>query len=203
MPTPRQLRTTPRATKAVVRTAETSTPLAARSTSRRHRRGRPTLLDERTTEVLLIAIRAGNRLPAAACFAGISPKTFNEWMRRGRGVDGRSPVEPYVGLVRAVEHAQAEAEVAAVLAIRRAMSHDWRAAAWYLENVSEDWRRRKQAPEPGVTIGSSAPLAQKTILIDGATLRRLSGEQIRAERGEADLDEATLARRARLVTSDP
>ena len=83
------------------------------------------------------------------------------------------------------------------------MPRDWRAAAWYLENVSEHWRRRKQAPVAEVTTASPSPLAQKTILIDGATLRRLSTEQIRAERGEADLDEATLARRARLVTSDP
>ena len=184
----------------VTRTAETLTVV---SIDARRRRGRPTLLDEGKGEVLLAAIRAGNRLPVAARYAGISPKTFNEWMRRGRGVDGRSPVEPYVGLVRAVEQAQAEAEVYALAMIRKAMPRDWRAAAWYLENVSEHWRRRKQAPVAEVTTASPSPLAQKTILIDGATLRRLSTEQIRAERGEADLDEATLARRARLVTSDP
>ena len=83
------------------------------------------------------------------------------------------------------------------------MTRDWRAAAWFLENVDPAWRRRRAPPVAEVTTVSPSPLAQKTILIDGATLRRLSGEQIRAERGEADLDEATLARRARLVTSDP
>jgi len=38
------------------------------------------------------------------------------------------------------------------------------------------------------------------ILVSGETLRRLATEQIRAERGETDIDDATLARRARLVS---
>jgi hypothetical protein len=41
---------------------------------------------------------------------------------------------------------------------------------------------------------------QKYILVSGETLRRLGSERIQAERGEADIDDATLARRARLVS---
>ena len=125
-----------------------------------------------------------------------------EWMRRGRGVDGRSAVEPYTGFVRAVERAQAEAEVYALAMIRKAMTRDWRAAAWFLENVDPEWRRRRQTPTAEVTTASPSPLVQNTILVDGATLRRLSTELIRAERGETDIDDATLARRARLVSSN-
>jgi len=80
------------------------------------------------------------------------------------------------------------------------MPCDWRAAASFLENVSPEWRRRKLAPVAEVTHVSPAPLAQDTILVDGATIRRLASEQLRAERGEADIDDATLARRARLVS---
>ncbi len=84
------------------------------------------------------------------------------------------------------------------------MPRDWRAAAWFLENVSPEWRRRKQAPVADVTsVSPAAPLVQNTIHVDGATLRRLATERIRAERGEADIDDATPARRARLVSESP
>jgi hypothetical protein len=86
--------------------------------------------------------------------------------------------------------------------VRKAMPRDWRAARWYLEKVAPELYG-KLAPVVEVTSAAPAPLVQNTILVDGATLRRLSTEQIRAENGEADLDEATRARRARLVTSDP
>jgi hypothetical protein len=203
MPRPRQPRTASRAAMAVTSTAETSTVLPARDACRPRRRGRrPLLLDQGKVEVLLTAIRVGNRLSVAASYAGVSPKSMAEWMRRGRGVDGRPALEPYVGFVRAVEHAQAEAEVEAVALVRKAMRRNPKYAIWWLERMHPEWRRQTLAPVAEVTSASPTPLAQKTILIDGATLRRLSGEQIRAERGEADLDEATLARRARLVTSD-
>ncbi|CAN5445713.1 hypothetical protein BH24CHL9_BH24CHL9_15350 [soil metagenome] len=201
MPSPRQPRTASRAAKAVTRTAETSTALPARGASRRRRRGRrPLLLAAGKAEVLLAALRAGNRLPVAARYAGVSPKSVAEWMRRGRGVDGRSAVEPYVGFVLMV----GQAEVHAVAMIRKAMPRDWRAAAWFLENAAPEWRRRKQAPVADVTsVSPAAPLVQNTIHVDGATLRRLATERIRAERGEADIDDATPARRAQLVSESP
>ncbi|CAN5841273.1 hypothetical protein BH23CHL8_BH23CHL8_27350 [soil metagenome] len=180
--------------------AHVVTAAAPSRAPRRRRPGRPTLLDHRTRELLLSAIRAGNRLAVAARFAGISPKTFSEWLRRGRGLDGRSATRELIDLVEAVERAQAEAEVAAVAMIRKAMKTNWRAAAWYLENVAPEWRRRKDqrvdqpaAPSPPSPVGN-------VIVIDAETLQRLATERIRAERGEATLDEATLARRARLVS---
>jgi hypothetical protein len=152
--------------------------------------------------VLLTAVRAGNRLPAAATFAGVSPKTLTEWLRRGRGEDVRGATQEYVELVEAVEQAQAEAEVAAVAAIRRAMSRDWRAAAWFLENTSPEWRRRKDGRDEAASPAQPALLGN-TVLIDAETLRLLATERIRAERGEGQVDERTLARRATLVSEHP
>ena len=75
---------------------------------------------------------------------------------------------------------------------------------WQALNRWTEWRRRKQAPVADVTsVSPAAPLVQNTIHVDGATLRRLATEQIRAERGEADIDDATPARRARLVSESP
>ena len=148
--------------------------------------------------MLLAAVRAGNRLSVSARFAGVSPKTLSEWMRRGRGVDGRSAVEPYVGFVRDVEGAQAEAEVYALAMIRKAMTNDWRAAAWYLENVDPAWRRRKLPPVAEKISLPPAPPVQGTILVKGETIRRIQDE-LRAEKAEADIHDAT---RARLVPGD-
>jgi len=98
--------------------------------------------------VLLAAIRRGNRLATAAQLAGLSPSTVEEWMRCGRGLDARPVTPTYMAFVEDVEQAQAEAEAEAVGAIRDAARRDWRAAAWFLSNVSPDWRRYRQPP-PG------------------------------------------------------
>jgi hypothetical protein len=134
----------------------------------------------------------------AATYAGISAKTAQEWIRRGEGRDVRPAVEPYVSFAREVDQARAHAEVAAVLLIRRAMARDWRAAAWFLENTCPEWRRRRDPGEVAEPARTAPP--QDYILIDGATLRRISDERIAAERGDVDIDEATLARRSRLVS---
>jgi hypothetical protein len=165
--------------------------------------GRPTLLDGRTREGLLTAIRAGNRLPAAARFASVSPTTFAEWMRRGRGEDVRPATREYVELVEAVEQAQAEAEVAAVAAIRRAMRRDWRAAAWFLENVAPEWRRRKDGHSDQAPAQPPPTVVGQVVLVQAETLRRIAAERTRAERGDVDPDEETLARRALLVSGHP
>lgn len=146
-----------------------------------------------------MAIRAGNRVSAAAMYAGISTTSVHEWLRRGEGRDARAATEPYVSFAREVRQARAHAEVAAVAAIRRAMPRNWRAAAWWLERARPaEWRRPKDRGEATVPVTPPAQ-PQKLIYISGETLRRLTAEA-RAERGESDIDDATQAQGSRPVS---
>jgi hypothetical protein len=124
-------------------------------------------------------------------------------MRRGRGLDGRPATEVYVEFVRAVELAEAEAEIAALACIRRAMARDWRAAAWFLENTDSHWRQRRQRAEGSVPDITPTCRDFGSILIDAETLQRLATERVRTERGETEIDDEMLARRARLVSGSP
>lgn len=115
-------------------------------TGRQHqgRRGRRSLLDERTQRIVVLAVRGGNRLSVAARLAHVSPRTVEEWMRRGRGRDDRPAVDRYVRFVEAIELARAEAEAEAVEVIMRAIPHRPDLARWFLGIVSDDWRRDRR-----------------------------------------------------------
>ncbi len=176
-----------------------ATALPLRAGSRRRGRGRPTLLDDRKKGLLLTAIRAGNRVPAAARYAGISPKSAAEWIRRGEGRDGRPAIEPYITFAREVDQAVAHAEVAVVAKVRAAMPRHWRAAAWWLERTNPAWRRPKDRGEGSVAVTPPAQ-PQGFILVDKATLRRLGSAKVRAQLGEPDIDEATQTRGERPVS---
>jgi hypothetical protein len=184
------------------RTPEALAVVPARDASRRRRRGRPTLLDDRKRDLLLTAIRAGNRISAAARFAGVSPKSVNEWIRRGEGRDGRPRTEPYVSFVREVDRARAHAEVHALGTIRAAMPRSPRWAAWWLERTNPRWRLPK---DRGVATLSVSPPTQPQnfILVTRATLLRLGTASERAQLGEPDVEEATQARPAEPVSESP
>ena len=190
MVTLRLVEPVPGPVQAAPRASATRAVVPARGASRRRRRGRRPLLYGPKRETFLAAIRAGNRVAVAATYAGISGKTVREWICRGEGRDARPAIEPYITFAREVDQAMAHAEVAALLLIRRAMARDWRAAAWFLENTCPEWRRRRDPGEMAEPAKTAPP--QDYILIDGATLRRIAGERIAAERGDADVDEATL-----------
>lgn len=164
---------------------------------RRRRRGRPTLLNSTQQALLLAAVKAGCRLPVAARLAGVSPKTVNEWVRRGRGHDGRPAIEPYVGFIRAVEQAEAEAEVAAMAAIRKAMPGDWRAAAWFLERTHPEWRRRKDRGDIPAADIAQARVTMGTIVVSRKTLERIGSEPRSVQPAEPDLDGPAPVRQAR------
>ncbi len=173
--------------------------LPLRAGTRRRGRGRPTLLDDRKRGLLLTAIRAGNRVPAAARYAGISPKSVAEWIRRGEGRDARPAFEPYISFAYEVDRALAHAEIQAVANILRAMPRSPRWAAWWLERRHPDWRRPKDRGEAAVAVTSPAQ-PQGFILVDKATLRRLGSAKVRAQLGEPDIDEATKTRGERPVS---
>lgn len=148
---------------------------------RRRRPGRPTLLAPGVRDVLLEAVRAGNRPATAARLAGLSPKTLDEWLRRGRSEDVRPATPDYRQLVDDVELAQAQAEARAVDIIAKAMRRNPRWAVWYLENVHPDWRRRRLPPEPAQAAQPVASPSQHVLIVEPELLRRIAMEQLHAK----------------------
>ena len=93
---------------------------------------RPTKFDSIRSEAILTALRAGNTRTAAAGYAEIDRSTLTTWLHR------------YPAFLAAVEKAEADAEVAMVANIRKAvMDGTWTAAAWWLERRRhQDWGRK-------------------------------------------------------------
>ena len=115
---------------------------------------RPLLLVPERQQKIVTAIAAGNSRDTAAAYAGITPKTFFEWLRRGR--EAHSGV--YYEFAQAVEQADAEAELVAVATIRQAMPFQWQAAAWWLERKRpNEWGKRD--PEVTVNVGVRVDLS--------------------------------------------
>jgi hypothetical protein len=101
---------------------------------------RPSKLTERTKNLLLQALQAGNDQKVAAQMAGIGETTFYRWMEMGAEEKAK---KEYREFRESVERAIAEAEVAAVARIQQAaVNGRWQAAAWWLERKhSERWGR--------------------------------------------------------------
>jgi hypothetical protein len=100
-------------------------------------KGRPPLLDDATADKLVVMLRAGNYVAVAANAAGISLRTLQVWLQRGRKGE-----DPYAALVERVDRARAEGEVRNVATIAKAATERWDAAAWLLERqYPERWGR--------------------------------------------------------------
>jgi len=92
--------------------------------------GRQTDLTPETQEKIVSAIKSGNYASVAAAYAGITERTFYNWMAWGRASEDEANI--YFQFLHAVTCAEAEAEVRAVALVNRAMSDDWRAAIEYI-----------------------------------------------------------------------
>ncbi len=102
---------------------------------------RPSLLTPERQQRIITAISAGNSRDISAAYAGISPKTLFEWLKKGRAAKAGIHRE----FADAVEKADAEAEVYAVGVVRKAMPDQWQAAAWWLERRKpQDWARHEK-----------------------------------------------------------
>lgn len=70
----------------------------------------------------------GQTRACAGARAGISERTFRNWMRRGATGE-----EPFAAFVAGVKKAERDAEAVAVGEIRKAGKKNWTAYAWWLE----------------------------------------------------------------------
>jgi len=128
---------------------------------------RPSKLDDRTKNFILVGVRLGLTYEDAAQAAGISPATFYNWQRRGRHAKQGQFLEFLEALTRAKQEAQLtlakqlhdaakggqplketrtttrpDGGVETVVIERQAPA-DWRAAALILERrYAERWGRR-------------------------------------------------------------
>ena len=84
-------------------------------------------------DLLITAMRAGNQTASAARAVGITARTLQLWIKRGR--QGRPP---YAEFVERVDRARAEGEVRQVSLIANAASDDWRAATYLLDRRLRD-----------------------------------------------------------------
>jgi hypothetical protein len=100
--------------------------------------GRPTRLTKDVVEEILDILRVGGYAETAAAAVGISPRTWQHWIKRGDPDGTKQADRPYREFREQVEQAVAEGEAACVAAIRQASAKDWKAAAWMLERQQPD-----------------------------------------------------------------
>lgn len=92
--------------------------------------GRPTKLTPELQRLICDTLRRGAYLETAAALAGVDRTTLQDWLRRG----GREEDGIYVDFSRAVQTAQAEAEMRDLDRIDAAAAAGvWQASAWRLE----------------------------------------------------------------------
>jgi transposase len=109
--------------------------------------GRPPAITPQLCEEISNYIRAGNYPETAAGLAGISRKTFYNWLRKGRSSKTNGV---YKQFLHTIKEAEDYAEAAAVERIRKAGEPDdngkggnWTALAWWLERKHpEKWGRK-------------------------------------------------------------
>lgn len=90
--------------------------------------------DERTQQILA-DLSDGQTRACAAARAGITDRTMQNWMARGRRGE-----EPFASFVSSVKKAERDAEALAVGEIRKAGKKNWTAYAWWLERkFPESW----------------------------------------------------------------
>lgn len=158
------------------------------STAKTPRRGRPpgsVSLTPQIQDTILNYIRAGAMAYVAAEAAGISERTFRDWMERGEGRHAtRKPTPKLRRFAREVRRAQAEARVAAEV---RAHQEDLR---FWLGHVArsrpgrEGWTQPvgggAEGEEEATTFDARAVLAAKLEAIAARTVQMQAEEQGRA-----------------------
>jgi hypothetical protein len=91
--------------------------------------GRRTKLTKATTAKLIEAIQAGCTYSLACQYAGITYRTFNNWMNDGMDKKTQSKIDFF----HAIKKAEAQGAMTNLQMIQKAAMDDWRASAWVME----------------------------------------------------------------------
>ncbi len=150
---------------------------------------RPTKLSPAVQERIVALLKSGNRRGVAARAAGVAEPTFFRWM---------SDTRPQFREFReSVERAEAEAEVAVVATLVSAMPRSTAAAIFWLRARSPEWRGDRDAAR-AVPVEAPAVLEPANlIVVPEQYLRDLGPQQVRAARGDPELDDPEVRDRRR------
>lgn len=149
--------------------------------------GRPPKLTDEIQDEIVELLRAGNYIETACAVAGVSKKTFYEWMKKANQSKRKTR---YTEFRNAVKKAQAWSEARDVTIIAKHGEKSWQAAAWRLERKYPDrWGRKdKLDVESKVKIDSDNDLKKDDELVIKEALdiaARKTG-RIGDDDGEAD-----------------
>src|ERR1700720_4504425 len=117
--------------------------------TRKHGRGRKTVLTRQLQEKICQMIRADTNDYFAAEDSGISRTTFFDWVRRGEGRSNRPTAPAYVQVVNAIRLAHAKARAAAEVTIKKTD------VKWWLSRMHRDkpgapgWSDKQQVEVTG------------------------------------------------------
>lgn len=119
--------------------------------------GRLSLLTPELQATICEYLSYGNFIETAAAAVGIDQSTLRRWLKRGRRELQRLQLEPhseadpneliYLNFCKAVDEAEAQAEVEGLRMLKAHSHEDWRAIAWRLERKSFNRWGRRQAIE--------------------------------------------------------
>lgn len=134
------------------------------------KRGRPTKVDTAAAEKIIQALRSGAFREVAAAWAGISSRTFREWMTVGK----ENPTSSHGNFRRRVIEAETAAEIAVGTVAFEAASSD---PDYALKYAAVRWRSRwnpaqkveVSGPKGGPVQVSSEDLLAKLMKLEGAT----------------------------------
>ena len=90
--------------------------------------GRPTLCTPEQMERLCALLREGNTRECAAKLSGIQPRTFYQWMQKGRAGQ-----EPYAQFAHGVKDAEGQAEAWHIANLKVHAANTWQVSCWWLE----------------------------------------------------------------------
>jgi transposase len=137
--------------------------------------GRPTLLNQKTTKMLIDLIAAGIGQDEAADAAGVGRSTFLGWCARGRAertrlaedpkAKPRATEKPFVDLLEAIEKAKAQDEARRVIRLNKNAEDpkNWRIDLEILERrYPQRWSKTNRTEISGPDGG---PVRQETTVI--------------------------------------
>lgn len=113
--------------------------------------GREPTLTPEIAEKIVMAVRTGSALEAAAAYAGVPRQTFFDWLKRGRNPRG---YKPYRDLAGALEEALGTFEVTANAMIAKAGEEQWQAKAWQLERKFPERYGRRTRVDGNVQVSA-------------------------------------------------
>ncbi len=104
--------------------------------------GQPSKLDDIVAQRIVASLEKGLPRDTAARLARIAPRTFYNWLRRGKANE-----DGYLQFLQRVKEAEAKSEEALMGIIRAHAADTWQACAWLLERrMPKKYALRK--PEP-------------------------------------------------------